>query len=108
MSSRPLFMYYHVRDAQGTRVHGGIPIDDDFVVSRLLHVCWEGPGRDLTGGPARPPLSSGRTCTTSEVCRCQFTTLTGGTYAIRDVSFMGICTPPCHVPLEQPNGGKEE
>jgi hypothetical protein len=105
MSSRPLFMYNCVRDGQSTRISESAPIDDDFVVSRLLHVCRKGSGRDLTRGPAWSPLSSGRTCTTSEVCCCYFASLAGGFF---DFGFTGIRIPCRHVPLEQPHGGKEE
>lgn len=63
-------MHNLVRGVQSVRLSEGVPIDDDFVVSRFLHVRWKGSGRDLTWGPAGSPLSSGSACTTGEVCSC--------------------------------------
>ena len=72
MSSRPLSVYYKMRNDQTPKLPENLPIDDDFIVSRLLHICGERSSRDLTGGSARSPLSSGicGACTAGEVRCC--------------------------------------
>ena len=94
-----------------------IPVDNDFIVSRLSHISWKRFSRDLTWGPTRSARSpGGRRCGargTREVCCCEFTSITGGgnIRASRDPVSTRSCLPlrwPLHPLPEHEYTSKEK